>query len=102
MNEDKGEATEKELNGDGREIFKDHLEEGRVPPASFEHNGEVFTSINDVKEYIEDEEDAELNRQLQLILMLKDDGKHVQEFYEEVRSSFSPLGVTSKSIVTKA
>eukprot|EP00542_Grammatophora_oceanica_P011329 CAMPEP_0194035294 /NCGR_PEP_ID=MMETSP0009_2-20130614/7724_1 /TAXON_ID=210454 /ORGANISM="Grammatophora oceanica, Strain CCMP 410" /LENGTH=108 /DNA_ID=CAMNT_0038676583 /DNA_START=42 /DNA_END=365 /DNA_ORIENTATION=+ len=47
--------------------------------------------MTEINEYVDDEDDLELCRQLTLLKILRKEGKRIREFYEEVKRSFVPL-----------
>ncbi|KAL7573153.1 hypothetical protein ACA910_018817 [Epithemia clementina (nom. ined.)] len=60
--------------------------------SSFEYDGEVFGTIEEIHEYIEEEDDTELWHKLELVLLLRQQKKTLDEFMNDIKQSFAPLG----------
>ncbi len=57
----------------------------------FTYKGFIYESIKDIEDYIEDEGDNELFKTLNLLQFLVAKGKSIQEFYSDLRGSYSPM-----------
>ncbi len=57
----------------------------------FKYKGYIYESIKDIEDYIEDEGDNELVKTLNLLTFLVAKGKSIQEFYSDLRGSYSPM-----------
>ena len=63
--------------------------QGNISP--FTYKGYVYESIKDIEDYIEDEGDNELVKTLNLLQFLVAQKKSIQEFYSDLRGSYSPM-----------
>lgn len=57
----------------------------------FPYKGYIYGSIKDIEDYIEDEGDNELLKTLNLLQFLVAQEKSIQEFYSDLRGSYSPM-----------
>jgi len=72
---------------------EDDFDNDDVPkPKEFNYKGEAFWSIEEIKEFAQDEDDLDLLRSLDLLSFLKTENKDISSFFQEIQSSFCKLG----------
>jgi hypothetical protein len=69
-------------------IRGEESEERRQP---FSHKGDIFISVEQLMDYLEDEDDVDLYNQVQLLEFLKEQDKSLTEFHGEIKCSRVPL-----------
>ena len=57
----------------------------------FAYKGDTYISIDDIEQYIDDEGDDDLRKTLTLLRFLVARQKSIQEFYSDLRGSYSPM-----------
>ncbi|CAB9500169.1 F-box DNA helicase [Seminavis robusta] len=57
----------------------------------FRYKDEVFSSIEEIKSFLDDEGDSDLNKSFHLLLFLKRQGKSLRDFISSIQRSFCPL-----------
>lgn len=62
---------------------------------TFQYKGEVFNSIDDIHDYVDDEGDTELMKFLHLLQFLQEEQTCLKDFVASIQDSFCPLGSAS-------
>ena len=60
-------------------------------PKEFSYKHELFSSIKEIKEFAQDEDDSALLRSLDLLSYLKTENKTITSFFQEIQNSFCEL-----------